>query len=643
MKRNLAWAKTVVLSLAALLFALLYIQMKPATSAEMACSRESSGGRDLDSLFQGANLSFLSAGHCDNCHGADPNGIASVTAEGADINLVDDWSSSIMANSAKDPFWRAKVSHEVFVNPQLQSEIEGLCTRCHAPLGRFSALLNGEDEYHISDMITDSVALDGVSCLACHRQDPQPEVALHTGQLFFSPNLVAYGPYESPLISPMAQATGYIPQQAAHISDSKLCAGCHSLVTETVGLDGNLTGDEFVEQATWHEWLNSSYPEQNISCQGCHMPQVPGENVILAAGYDTPPRPNFNLHAMAGGNTLMLGLMRDNREALGIFASEAQFNETIAETNHQLQDKSLDLEILAIERNADSIFIDVKLKNKTGHKLPSGYPARRMSVHLGLTDENGNELFRSGGFDATYAIPEEGMPLEPHYDVITSEDQVQIYEMVMGDAEDIRTTVLTRGYSHLKDNRLVPAGFSTSSVVYDTTAIVLNASDADFNYDPAEGSGSDIIHYRIPTNGFFGQAQVLVDVYYQSLPPIWLGEILSVNTPEIQTFTEMFADADKSPVLMESVSSDIAAYVGQEEIQGKNQIRIFYDASARLRLYSPASFDISMYTIDGKLLDSKRFGAGQIVISEQFATGSYIAVMQLVGSSHVQIEKIVLR
>jgi hypothetical protein len=172
---------------------------------------------------------------------------------------------------------------------------------------------------------------------------------------------------------------------------------------------------------------------------------------------------------------------------------------------------------------------------------------------------------------------------------------------------------------------------------------VLNASDADFNYDPAEGSGSDIIHYRIPTNGFFGQAQVLVDVYYQSLPPIWLGEILSVNTPEIQTFTEMFADADKSPVLMESVSSDIAAYVGQEEIQGKNQIRIFYDASARLRLYSPASFDISMYTIDGKLLDSKRFGAGQIVISEQFATGSYIAVMQLVGSSHVQIEKIVLR
>ncbi len=643
MIRKRQWAKTAVLSCSALLFALLYLQMKPATPDEMACSRESYGDRDLDSLYQGANLSFLSAGHCDNCHGADPNGIASVTAEGADINLVDDWSSSIMANSAKDPFWRAKVSHEVFVNPQLQSEIEGLCTRCHAPLGRFAALLNGEEDYHISDMVTDSVALDGVSCLACHRQDPQPEVALHTGQLFFSPNFVAYGPYSSPLISPMAQATGYIPQEAAHISDSKLCAGCHSLVTETVDLNGNLTGDEFVEQATWHEWLNSSYPEQNVSCQSCHLPNVPGENVILAAGYDTPPRPNFNLHSMAGGNTVMLGLMRDNREALGIFASESQFNESIAETNHQLQDKSLDLEILSVERNADSIFVDVKLKNKTGHKLPSGYPARRMSVHFVLTDEDGNEFFRSGNFDGNYAITEESSPLEPHFNTITSEEQVQIYEMVMGDVSNERTTVLTRGYTHLKDNRIVPLGFNTASEVYDTTAIVLNAADNDFNFDPLEGSGSDIIHYRIPTNGYYGQAEVQIGVYYQSLPPIWLGEILEVNTPEITTFAEMFANADKSPVLMESIASGIDAYVGQEENTSRNEIRISYDAASRPRIFSPGAFEISLYSVEGKLLETTRFGAGQIIMSEHFAAGSYIAVMKLTGSSNAQVAKIIIR
>lgn len=643
MKNQNSAAKSIVITIAAFLFAILYVQMKPATPEELMCSRESYGDRDLDSLYQGANLSFLSAGHCDNCHGADPAGIASVTGEGSDINLVDDWSSTMMANAAKDPFWRAKVSHEVLINPQYQSEIEGTCTKCHAPLGRYAAIMNGENEYHISDMLADSVALDGVSCLACHRQDPQPEVALHTGQLFFAPNLVAYGPYESPLISPMAQATGYIPQQAPHMADSKLCAGCHSLVTETIDLEGNLTGDEFVEQATWHEWLNSSYPDQNISCQGCHLPPAPGENIILAAGYDTPPRPNFSLHTMAGGNTLMLGLMRDNRESLGIFASESQFNETIAATNHQLQDLSLTLEIINTTRTADSLFIDVKLRNKTGHKLPSGYPARRMSVHFVLSDENGNEIFRSGAFDDNYAIVDESVPLEPHHNVITSEDQVQIYEMVMADITLNRTTVLTRGYTHLKDNRIVPLGFSTSNPVYDTTAIVLNTPDPDFNYDPIEGSGTDIIHYRIPANGYQDIAQVQVQVYYQSLPPVWLSEILSLSTPEIDAFNEMFADADKSPVLMETASTSIPAFVSVDEPHSGAQVQVIYDAAANPRLFARTPFELSLYSLDGKLIETRRFSAGQINLSEHYSSGAYLAVIRTTGSPDTQVEKLIIK
>ena len=49
------------------------------------------------------------------------------------------------------------------------------------------------------------------------------------------------------------------PCIGAHINDAGLCAGCHTLITETADLDGNLTGDEFVEQATYHEWLNSIF------------------------------------------------------------------------------------------------------------------------------------------------------------------------------------------------------------------------------------------------------------------------------------------------------------------------------------------------------------------------------------------------
>lgn len=635
-------SKKALIFLGLLLFAGLYLQMRPITAHESECTKGSTSIRSVDSLYQGINLSFMSAGNCDHCHGADPAAVASTTGEGLDVNLVDDWSSTMMANSAKDPFWRAKVSHEVFVNPQFQTEIEGTCTRCHAPLGRFSAIMNGEDDYHIADMLMDSVALDGVSCLACHRQSPQPEIALHTGQLYFASNLVAYGQYESPLISPMAQSTGYVPEYSAHISDSKLCAGCHSLVTETVDLEGNLTGDEFVEQATWHEWLNSSYPTQNTSCQTCHMKKLEGENILLAAGYDTPPRENFALHTLAGGNTLMLKLMRDNREALGIYASEEQFNETIAATNNELQNNSLNVTLTEIDRTSDTIYLDLKLTNKTGHKLPSGYPARRMSIHLSLTDVDGNEIFRSGAFDDEYAIPEENATVEPHYNVINSEEQVQIYEMVMGDVNNNRTTVLTRGYSHIKDNRLVPLGFTTASNVYDTTEIVLNTSDLDFNYDPTEGSGTDIIHFHIPTNGYNLQANATAQIYYQSLPPVWLGEILSINTPEVQTFNDMFADADKSPVLMETVNASINEFVGVIENKSAKSVRLIQEMNGRLRMIMDESVSMSLYDINGKILVEKQYSQGTHILDQEYSAGTYLLLFKS-QSGKEQVEKVIIR
>ncbi len=49
---------------------------------------------------------------------AGPDGEASIDpATGHDVNVVNDWRSSMMANSARDPFFRAKLDHEVLVNP----------------------------------------------------------------------------------------------------------------------------------------------------------------------------------------------------------------------------------------------------------------------------------------------------------------------------------------------------------------------------------------------------------------------------------------------------------------------------------------------------------------------------------------------
>ena len=78
----------------------------------------------IDNLPDQSNSLFSGSGKCNGCHGYDPNEYGSLTVGGWDVNVTDHWRSTMMANSAKDPFWKAKVSHEVAINPEHQLELE---------------------------------------------------------------------------------------------------------------------------------------------------------------------------------------------------------------------------------------------------------------------------------------------------------------------------------------------------------------------------------------------------------------------------------------------------------------------------------------------------------------------------------------
>lgn len=619
-------SKLILLGLAFIACGALYLQMTPAEKVQHAFYDHShlrSG--DLDSLFEGENAVFASAGKCDHCHGKDPEGFANVDIFGNDVNVVDDWSTSMMALSARDPYWRAKVSHEVAVNPSHQQELENLCTKCHAPMGNYAHQMTGGEHYSIEMMTSDEVALDGVSCLACHRQLPQEGEALHTGQLFFDPVKIAYGPYESPLITPMALYSSYAPEYGAHINDSKLCAGCHSLVTQSVDIEGNSTGTEFVEQATWHEWLNSAYPNEGVSCQSCHLPRLPKQAVHIATGFNTPAREPYGLHELVGGNALMLRLMKDNKSTLGIAATDEAFDETIEKTIDMLQNRTLTMQVQQEFRTADTLGFSVLLRNLGGHKLPSGYPARRMSVHVVVRNADEEIIFQSGGFTPNYEIIGEDATWEPHYQFIRNEDQVQIYEMVMGDVNGNRTTVLERGFSHLKDNRLVPRGFSTEHPQYDTTAVVLGVNDPDFGIQPGELSGTDRIHYRVPTNEDFSALSVEVSVYYQSVPPNWTTEMFTYDTPEINAFQQMFEGADKSPVLMKSAAFDVDEFVGINEFAKQTVKWTWLSVQQQLQLNTQHAGQLFIYDYNGKVLVQRSVPKGKHSIVLDLAPSSYIA------------------
>jgi len=287
----------------------------------------------MDTMLPEAyNDLFAGSGVCEGCHGFDALGVASVDVFGNDVNVVSDWRATMMANSARDPFWRAKVSHEVALYPQHQEVIEDKCTTCHAPMGHFSEKHVGATHYLMADLMDDEIGLDGVSCLGCHQMSETLLGETHSGNVIYDTFDVAYGPYMNPLVSPMLTETGYKPEFSEHISDAGVCASCHSLITETIDYDGVFTGNTFVEQATYHEWLNSIYVD-SATCQGCHMPSLDKWPVQLVTGSNTEARSPFYLHEFVGGNVTMLRLLRDNIEQLGLKANEEQFDEVIEKYN----------------------------------------------------------------------------------------------------------------------------------------------------------------------------------------------------------------------------------------------------------------------------------------------------------------------
>jgi hypothetical protein len=487
-----------------------------------------------------------------------------------------------MANSAKDPFWRAKVVHEVALNPDHQLELEDKCTSCHAPLGHFNAHHLGQEHYAMAQLFQDSLALDGVSCVACHQQASTVGNAF-SGELEFD-SLTIYGPYgagkdDAPLLqAPMQLYTPYENiMYGAHLDGSEACAGCHSLVTQTADMEGNLTGQDYIEQATYHEWLNSSYADDGdtpTDCQDCHMPEVSGGVVIASGQASLGPRAPFKKHILVGGNAQMLEIMRDNTEALGLSASVAQFDSTIAWTRDVLRNETVELSV------QDASWVDglgsvaVEVVNKAGHKFPSGYPARRAWIevvaHQGEDTLWHNGRWSPGGF--LHGVDEGGLAeYEPHYTTIDAEDQVQVYELVAVDVTGTPTNVLERAASSAKDNRLLPLGFSDDHEVYDTTRVEgLALYDLEFAFESE--LGLDRLTYDMTASPSTDlPVEMDVRVWYQSMPPRWVAPMFDIQDSTIQAFQALFEAQGAAPELVAetSVSVPVVSSVSEQARHGQ--------------------------------------------------------------------------
>ena len=219
---------------------------------------------------------------------------------------------------------------------------------------------------------------------------------------------------------------------------------------------------------------------------------------------------------------------------------------------------------------------DVEVTNKTGHRLPSGVGFRRAFLEFRVVDnDTGKTVWCSGCTnelgvitkgDSTERLPSELFDLytdgttpasldyppacnksvpqhyQPHYfwdpqkntgSAITRQDQVQIFEELNLNIQCQMTTSFLRRDYQLKDNRLLPFGWTkTGPLKADKTPYIPpdylhETFPVKVGGDPAyaDGSGTSVVRYEIPLSAFTARnLSMTATLYYQSIPPYFLND-----------------------------------------------------------------------------------------------------------------------
>jgi len=505
---------------------------------------------------------FESSSRCIACH----SNIK--TDEDHSLSIGYDWRSSMMANAAIDPYWQAGVRRETLIHPEHSDEIQDICATCHMPMYRYSQNLQGmlANVFEVlsnQDTYDASLAIDGVSCLACHQMSPEHlgEEASYSGQFKLDiaeleNDRYVYGPYDinEALMQVMRSSSSFVPQQGTHIRSSELCASCHTLFTDTLDASGNVIG-VFPEQTPYIEWLESSYKDTQ-SCQSCHMPEH--ENVPITSVLGES-REILASHGFVGSNAFMLEILANNREQLNVRATENELNRHISDTINFLQNESATIQIENIDFLSGFLSFDIRVENLAGHKLPTAYPSRRAWLHILIADELGNIIFQSGEANPDGSItgnindfdPEK---YEPHYEIITQQDEVQIYEPILIDEYGNITTSLLSALSYAKDNRLLPRG-----IYHDNKNQAINPKGNAKN-DQNFSNGMDITSFSVAIPAAIN-LRIFAELLYQPIGYRWAENHDIYRSDESNRFLTLYREnSNKSYVTLSSDSIDISNY-----------------------------------------------------------------------------------
>jgi mono/diheme cytochrome c family protein len=505
---------------------------------------------DRPNPHAGAAL-FSHSDNCIACH----NNLSSPAGE--DVSIGTAWRSTIMANAARDPYFYASVRRETLDHSSRSREIQDECAACHVPMAQKAAHSQGRLATLLPDAAApepdghDRVARDGVSCTVCHQiaSDGLGTISSFNGNFRLPPVRPdgvrdVFGPFavDTGRRTIMRSATGFEQVEAAHVRQSELCATCHTLITTAYDREGRVIGS-LPEQMNYQEWRHSAFYGERRSCQTCHMPRAAGP--VRVSSVLGENREGLSRHAFVGGNAFMLRMLNRFRDALGVEAPANELEATARLTEQQLRRDTAALEVSAPRSVGAALEFDVTVRNLTGHKFPTGYPSRRAWLRVRVLADDGVTIFESGALTSTGSIAgndsdADARTFEPHYDVVDSEDEVQIYESILGDIASRPTTGLLTATQYLKDNRLLPRGFDKATA--DPQIGVFGAAREDATF----AGGADRVSYRVTPPSGRRWAKLEVELIYQPIGYRWAHNLGDYKSGETSAFLQFFRAMEQS-------------------------------------------------------------------------------------------------
>jgi hypothetical protein len=221
-----------------------------------------------------------------------------------------------------------------------------------------------------------------------------------------------------------------------------------------------------------------------------------------------------------------------------------------------VQNRTVTVQFDSLQIQNSELVADLVINSQVGHKLPTGFPSRRVWVHFTVQDASGALLFESGRPNSDGSIQGNANDVdparyEPHYQVIDSPDQVQIYEGIFVDVNGEITTGLLKGYEYIKDNRILPAGFDKLSANPEFAVFGSALEDEDFV------GGIDRLRYQVELGEAQGPFTVTANVFYQTIGYRWMENLRAFQLPETDQMATYYDAISNVPVMLVKVSQQV--------------------------------------------------------------------------------------